>query len=186
MCRFLIERRASIDTMRADGMKALHCAVLREATFAPRAGEGSVIALVAEMRADPQVRSRSGLTALALVLNPGLQAPRRMVALRTVIDIKADLDAATNPDGSRPLHTTVNHNMQGEAAVLLERRADPNVSRQDACTPLHLAVFKGSLPMVELLLRARADPSLPTRNNLSALELARQHGFDAILRRLQQ
>eukprot|EP00913_Durusdinium_trenchii_P021545 g20247.t1 len=166
-------------------MKALHCAVLREATFAPRAGEGSVIALVAEMRADPQVRSRSGLTALALVLNPGLQAPRRMVALRTVIDIKADLDAATNPDGSRPLHTTVNHNMQGEAAVLLERLGHSE-SRQDACTPLHLAVFKGSLPMVELLLRARADPSLPTRNNLSALELARQHGFDAILRRLQQ
>lgn len=58
-------------------------------------------------------------------------------------------------------------------------------SRQDGCTPLHLAVFKGSVPLVEMLLRSRADPTLTTRNNLSALDLARQNGFEALARRLQ-
>ena len=31
MCKFLLERRASVEHTRADGMKALHVAVLREA-----------------------------------------------------------------------------------------------------------------------------------------------------------
>ena len=50
---------------------------------------------------------------------------------------------------------------------------------------MHLAVFKGSVPLVEMLLRSRADPTLTTRNNLSALDLARQNGFEALARRLQ-
>jgi len=186
MSKFLIEKRASLDHTRADGMKAIHVGVLREASFSPRAGEGSVIALLAEARADPQARSRTGLTPLSLVLSPGLNAPHRTTALRAIIDIKADLDASASPDGSRPLHTAVIHNLQGEAAVLLECRADANLSRQDGCTPLHLAVYKGATPFVELLLRSRADPTLMTRNNLSAVDLARQNGFDALVRRLQQ
>lgn len=186
MSKYLIELRASLEHTRADGMKAIHVAVLREASFLPRAGEGSVVALLAAARADPQVRSRTGLTPLALILSPGLNAPHRTTALRAIIDAKADLNAPSCPDGSRPLHSAVTHNMQGEAAVLLERSADANLSRPDGCTPLHLAVLKGALPFVELLLRSRADPTQTTRNNLSAVDLARQTGFEALARRLQQ
>ncbi|CAJ1430743.1 unnamed protein product [Effrenium voratum] len=181
----LLEWRASLDHTRADGMKPLHVAVCREATFPPRSGEGSVIKLLAEARADPQARSRTGMTPVALALSPGIQAPCRSAALRALIDIQADLNAALTPDGSRPLHAAVQHSLQGEAALLLECAADANVSRADGCTPLHLAAFTGSAPFVELLLGSRADASLTTQSGLTPLALARQHGFQALVRLLE-
>ena len=74
-------------------------------------GESSLIELLAAARADPeafasgaprrspQVRSRTGLTPLALAVCPGLQAPQRTRALRAIIEIRAELNASTTRSG---------------------------------------------------------------------------------------
>lgn len=186
IAKVLLEARACLDRCRADGLSPLHAAVLREATLPPRAGEASMIALLAEARADPEVRTRQGVSPLSLLMSSSVNAPHRSTALHNLIDIKADVNRPIAGDGTRPLHATVHHNLRVEAALLLERAADPNAAHGDGTAPLHLAVSAGAAPFVDLLLNSRADATATTQSGQTALDLARHHGFRAIEDRLRQ
>ncbi|CAE7793018.1 ANK3 [Symbiodinium sp. CCMP2456] len=186
IAKVLLEARACLERCRADGLSPLHAAVLREATLPPRAGEASMIALLAEARADPEVRTRQGVSPLSLLMSSSVNAPHRSTALHNLIDIKADVNRPIAGDGTRPLHATVHHNLRVEAALLLERAADPNAAHDDGTAPLHLAASAGAAPFVDLLLNSRADATATTQSGQTALDLARQHGFRAIEDRLRQ
>eukprot|EP00931_Biecheleriopsis_adriatica_P119691 TRINITY_DN94904_c0_g1_i1.p1 TRINITY_DN94904_c0_g1~~TRINITY_DN94904_c0_g1_i1.p1 ORF type:complete len:941 (-),score=200.59 TRINITY_DN94904_c0_g1_i1:9-2831(-) len=183
----LLEKRASVEMARRDGLMPLHMGVMRDASNVPREGQASVLAVLAEARANPEVRARNQLTPLHLALSPWVTAlPHRMTALRALLDMQANADAPIREGDERPLHLAVQGDLQGEAALLLERRADVTLSRSDGFTPLHLAAQKGSAAFVQLLLAGRADPTVRNEQGCTPADVARQGGYrnlEQLLRR---
>uniref|UniRef100_A0A7S4WGM4 RING-type E3 ubiquitin transferase n=1 Tax=Alexandrium monilatum TaxID=311494 RepID=A0A7S4WGM4_9DINO len=185
LARLLLQHGASVAELRRDGMTPVHMAVVREARAPRPAGEGSVLAVLVEARADPDCRSRSQLTPLHLVLGYLQQVPHRTNAIKSLLEQRADVEAVLR-GGDRPLHLAVGGNLRVEAALLLEHRAAVNEARDDGCLPLHVAAQHGAGTCVELLLRARSDVSRQNQAGQTAADIARQCGLEHIERLLKR
>lgn len=71
--------------------------------------------------------------------------------------------------------------------ILLSHGANINaISNSDGMGPIHICSSRGDLDMLNLILEANANVSLRTRNGLTAVDIAKEYGQDAIYGRLMQ
>ncbi|CAE7667433.1 CTTNBP2 [Symbiodinium pilosum] len=98
-----------------------------------------------------------------------VEALKRLVAAEADVN-KADVDLYT------PLHRACDRKDAACVELLLQYKADPNVSHPglDGWTPLHLAAWRDSKPCASLLLQAGADSSALDWYGKTALALAGQ------------
>ena len=68
--------------------------------------------------------------------------------------------------------------------LLLVHGADPNVKGRDSSTALQIAARNGDTKLVDVLLDAGANSSLRNESGLTAADIARQRGFEDIVKRI--
>jgi ankyrin repeat protein len=104
---------------------------------------------------------------------------------RLLLDAGAELDVVSRNDFSvYPIHSAAAGRVP-VALLLVERGANVNVRQRHGWTPLHSAAHNGSVDLVDALLAAGADPEATNDDGVTALDLARKAGHDAIVERLQ-
>ncbi len=126
---------------------------------------------------------RGGLTPLMFAARQGA-----LESVRVLTEMGADVNL-TDPDGTSALVTSIINAHYDVAALLLEKRADPNLADAAGMTPLYAAVDMhlkepmfnrpvpkasgrlGTLDVIEALLKGGANPNVP----LKAPLLGRQH-----------
>ena len=87
---------------------------------------------------------------------------------------------ATNKTGETALHRAA---FVGKAEIidhLMDRGANVNQKSTHGATPLFVAALRGQLEAVQKLLSRGADPSVRNCNDVSAAEIAKENGHDAI------
>lgn len=88
------------------------------------------------------------------------------------------IDAGANPNfygkgGDRPIFHAVKSGNREIVKLLLEKKADPNVSFEDATgSPLDIAVTLGDPEMVKILVNGKADVNYKMRGAITALHTA--------------
>jgi len=76
-----------------------------------------------------------------------------------VAALAVTLTAASDPDGTTPLHWAVRANDLAAAQRLLQAGANPDATNRYGVTPLSLAAENASAPMTQALLKAGAHPT---------------------------
>jgi N-acyl-D-amino-acid deacylase len=152
--------------------------------FAVFSGNVEAIRLLVQHGADPRVRMRVGgvFTAGALEMAVIQNDPATVEAL-----VRAGVNVDTVNDSGLPAITSaVMANRFEVTKALIALGADVNVVDELSMTPLmHAAMVDyGETGMVQLLLAAGASKAARSKDNYTALDLARQHGHEAIVRLL--
>ena len=92
-----------------------------------------------------------------------------------------------HPDyGSTALHMAVKAGLSAVAALLLERKAQPNSVDRTGCTPLITATLYGHTDCVDLLLKSKADVGMVSDGLGTALKVAEREGYSSTLGGLQE
>ena len=125
--------------------------------------------------------ARDGFHPLALAAFFGHPEGVRLLLARGA-DVAA---AALNEMKVQALHAAVAGRSPEAVALLLEHGADVNARQQVGYTPLMGAASAGREDLVDLLLARGADRSLVSDDGKSAASVAREHGHEALARRLE-
>jgi ankyrin repeat protein len=103
---------------------------------------------------------------------------------RLLVDAGAELNVVSRNDFSvYPIHSAAAGRVP-VALLLVQRGADVNVRQRHGWTPLHSAAHNGSEALVDALLAAGADAAATNDDGVTAADLARKAGHDAIVERL--
>ncbi|MGQ0701181.1 MAG: quinoprotein dehydrogenase-associated putative ABC transporter substrate-binding protein [Panacagrimonas sp.] len=204
--RYLVERKANVNTRDHEGYAPLHNAA--------RIGSVEVARYLLDHGAEINATERDGWTPLMFA---AWRDKADMALL--LIGRKARIEA-TNTQGLTPLALATQHGREASAKVLIEAGADVNRAvGVGAFTPLMLAVAKNSTDVVEaliskgadvnarntagytalmvaaagnladiagVLIRNRADASVKSEDGRTALTIARERDFRAILELLEK
>ena len=94
---------------------------------------------------------------------------------------------AQNGNGNTPLHAALAAQCHEAAKLLLEKHGtNINIPDKSGWTPLHLASANGDLVLAEELVQRGADRNARTNQDRTPLELAQEHGQEAIAALLQR
>jgi ankyrin repeat protein len=111
---------------------------------------------------------------------------RQTAVFEALLANGADVNLA-NTLGDTPLIEAVSEGYLEYLDPLLERGADPHKARaREQANALHFAVAFNRPEAVEKLLAAGADPKVRARDGRTAIDVARQKGFDDIRRMLEK
>ena len=80
-----------------------------------------------------------------------------------------------------PLHLAVKYGRKNHIKILLKNGAEIDTKNNSSFTPLHEAIFRKKPNVVKLLLENNADMNIKNGKNKSAIELAKEKGFEQIL-----
>ena len=151
----------------------------------------AVFAANPDLADDGDALENAGGPFVRLMLRYRPDLPRRVTILKTPelnrLLFAHGMDAARpNWLGITPLHELAKRGDLENAALFLERGADPNaLEEEDRSTPLGWAARSGRAEMVDLLLRHGADPALPEEHPWARpLAWATRRGHGAIVERL--
>jgi len=160
----LLEKRVHIDTL-TEG-ETLLCAACRE-------GHKSVVSLLFDKGADPNVPNDSGTTALHCAVGYDDTSTAEML-----LSAGANVNALDR-DGVSPLFLACARGKTEFVRMLLSRGANPNIATvgQYSCYPLHAACIGLHYDVVKLLLEHHADVNVRNRWGENALHAA-VHGVD--------
>jgi len=92
----------------------------------------------------------------------------------------ADING-TNKSGETALHRAAYVGKVDVIDHLIDRGANINQQTIHHATPLFVAVLRDQLESVQTLLSRGADPTIRNQDGVSAVELAKETGHDAIL-----
>lgn len=98
-----------------------------------------------------------------------------------ILEDKIDLNAAAGVEGRTPLHHAVCAGDINITRLLLLAGADPNISAADGKSPLIIAAAGGNIDIVKLLHKYDAKLNARDADNLSAIDHARNKGFESIV-----
>ncbi|GAB4813603.1 hypothetical protein N2152v2_000649 [Parachlorella kessleri] len=141
--------------------------------------KAAIVRLLLAAGADPAEQSEArshipnngGVTALHAAAGYG-----NVGAIEALVeDGRADVDAAVESEGWRPLHMAVGYTGEchpGALLALLEAGADLNAASHDGTTALHMAARLGHNNAIDLLAAAGADLRAQDKNGDTALHAA--------------
>ena len=165
---------ADLDTPQPqDGGSAAHVAA--------QLGHTQMVKLLAVLRADVHRRRPDGLIPLHDAAMKGRDAiVRLLLGLRSPVNAQAD--------GQTPLWVTAFYNHSTTAAILLESKADVDLSESHGGTPLWIASQEGALQTARVLVEHRCSLNKPAYGDARATPLAKalqknQHKVAAYLRK---
>ena len=104
--------------------------------------------------------------------------PRRLVASG------ADINERIRKDGTTLLHHAAATGNGGFVALLIERGANPNVTRGPGTTPLHLAIQGGFEFIAEQLAQAGADCNAVGAGGRTPVHLAAMQGMERLINQM--
>lgn len=147
-------------------------------TIAAERGDLSMVRLLVERGANPDVENASGYTALARAVESGNSDMTRIL-------IRAGASPNLAPEsGILPLARAIESGNLEIARLLLEGEAIPNVETGSGTPALYRAVEAGNREMVGLLLSYGANPRVSFRGK-TAIELAAERGDTEMIRLLR-
>lgn len=126
------------------GMSPLHSAACLN-------GDPQVLACLLELRANPELRAKGGLTPLH-----GASGAGHVKCIDFFLDEGLSIEVMSR-EGGRPLHAAAARMHPEAVRRLLERRATPNPRTVTGFTPLMMAAVGGSCACCQILLRHGAD-----------------------------
>ncbi len=91
---------------------------------------------------------------------------------------------STNALQNLPIHAAAAGKCRDCVKALIEAGSPVNDKQQGGFTPLHSAAQNGDVEMAKMLKAAGADPSLLAGAGKSPIDLAREKGFDDLVRAL--
>ena len=155
-----VSRKFSIDIQDDKGVTALG--------HAARLGDTTIVRLLLDRGADPNLASHDGVTPLMAAM----EASKSRVAIQLIADhAKPDTH---NPDYVYPLHLAAFAGDLDVVKALVGAQADLNVViRTNGRTPLHWAIEKDMGGVVEYLAAAGARTDIADKTGRTALDMAK-------------
>jgi ankyrin repeat protein len=160
--RELLQAGADVDESQADGMTALHWAIVRD--------DAALVADLLQAGADAKRATRYGVTPLSMACE---RADARVVEL--LLDAGADPNAAGR-GGVTPLMIAARAGRIEPVRVLLDRGAAVDARERNEQTALMWAAAEGHVEVVRALLAAGADHATPLRSGFTPLLFAVRGG----------
>jgi ankyrin repeat protein len=161
--RTLLDKRADVNAVQADGTTALHWAVEREAM--------EIVPLLIRAGANVKATNRYGATPLWLA---SLNGNARTIAM--LLEGGADPSAASD-DGETALMVAARTGKIDAVNLLLARGADPNVTEKwRGQTALMWAAAEGYAPVIDALVARGADVSARSNGGFTAILFAAREG----------
>lgn len=103
-----------------------------------------------------------------------------------MIDIGADINWRNN-DGETPLLAACKRGHTETISILLALGADPNICGNDSLAPIHVCAKRGDGSSMDVLLdSASTVTAAKTKNGQSALDIAKEKGYEQIYSRLMR
>ncbi len=161
---------ANVNVPQADGMTALHWAVLHD--------DESATTMLIEAGAEIDSVSRYGVTPLSLACRNGSGS-----LVRRLLESGADPGVAL-PGGETPLMIASRTGRLEPVACLLGHGADPNAKESKGQTALMWAAAEGHLEVVDALLAAGADSHTSLTSGFTPLFFAVREGRMDVAKRL--
>jgi len=161
--RTLLDKRADVNAVQADGTTALHWAVERDA--------GEIVQLLIRAGANVKTPNRYGATPLWLASLNGNAA-----TIGTLIEAGADASAASD-EGETALMVAARTGKVDAVNLLLAHKADPNAKEQwRGQTALMWAAAEGHAPVIDALVARGADVSARSNGGFTAILFAAREG----------
>ncbi|KAL8755199.1 MAG: hypothetical protein Q9199_003807 [Rusavskia elegans] len=170
--RDLVTQHESLDLNRLnkEGMGAVHYASIQK---------GDTLSMLLGLRADPNLVTKEGKTALGLASSKGC-----IENIRLLLEKGSNLESRDR-QGRTPLLIAVNYNQPEAVQVLLDAGADPNLATDRGNTALNFASREGFVEIITLLLENGSK--LESRNHqgwtplLSAVNANQQEALQVFL-----
>uniref|UniRef100_A0A803TNM7 Ankyrin 1 n=1 Tax=Anolis carolinensis TaxID=28377 RepID=A0A803TNM7_ANOCA len=153
-----LKRSLALPSPPQDDQTPLHCAA--------RLGHCSMVKLLLENGADPNLSTTAGHTPLHITAREG-----HLDCACALLEKEASQTVMTKK-GFTPLHVASKYGKVDVAEVLLEHNAQPNAAGKNGLTPLHVAVHHNNLDIVKVLLPKGASPHSVAWNGYTPLHIA--------------
>ena len=165
LARLLLDKGADLGAEDKHGWSVLHYAV--------RYGDLEVTQFLIEVGASLQAREKRGWTVLHLAARNG-QAEKARLLLEHGCDVHE-----CQTSGWNSLHLAVRYGQPDTISTLLEYGINIDAENQ-GWTALQLAALNGHMDIVSILLNKGANSSILNRDRKTALDIAREEGYDKI------
>jgi len=171
MLRWCTAHGVNLDEPNADGVTALFALAGTEYLLRPKTDTTDMIAYLLQQGANPNARTKSGMTPLANAAQRGIPD-----AVGLLLDKGADPNIADNTGATPLLNAVTSAKGSEKAKLLLARGAKPDVTNAKGETPLYIAVQKDNAELATLLLEKQASQTLATKDGDTPLLLAMRAG----------
>ena len=164
-------RNIEVDAVDKYGRSALY--------FAADTGSTDIVEILLQNKADPDVPSSEGYTALMQAV-----CQKRVESAKAILQCKPDLQCM-NSHGCDVLHLASENDWPEVVRALVKAGAKVNGQDADDQTPLHYAAASGHNEVVQILLEEGADRAI--RNNLGRTpeDFAAAFGFREVVKTLR-
>jgi len=150
------------------GARPLHIAVLRQ--------NETLVKLLLESGADIDAVQLEGATPLLIAAQMNLTA-----VAEALVKAGANVNASDDRSKITPLQYAAIEGNSELAMLLLENKANPNISGHEDSTALHLAAQYGSHKVATLLITNKANVNARNDNRATPLHIAATHGRLAVV-----
>lgn len=140
----------------------------------------SIIRLLLDYNADPNIQTKSGSTALMYAARLGSEE------VDLLVKHNADVNTSNKTNGVTALMCACAIGNVETATALLKHGANPNMKRDKGKTALYIASKDGNLEIVMQLLMANADAGVLDNDHVSPLFIASQNGHSEVVDEILQ